>query len=320
MKKYESGVSDYVIFATILLVVVLIWGGAWWAIEKFVTAVPASDTSAATRGQFGDQFGAVNALFSGLAFAGIIFTILLQRSDLIETRKAMSHERFDTTFFELLKLHMSITEKVETVGGRGRDAFIAFHEMLKGKDPDFYVFLALSKLGRDQVRQIIDSRQANKTNYPELNDADINNIQTALERGVRTLENFLDNDLVMHERKIIDAYKAAAENNIDDFAHYFRNLYNVLKFIDQSDQISQFEKVRYSRFVRSQLSEMELIVLFYNSISDIKLSGRERLELGFPKMAKLLVKYEVLQNMNPRSTFHPLHRTIFDKNTPNGAA
>ncbi len=34
------------------------------------------------RGQFGDLFGAVNALFSGLAFAGVIVTILLQREEL----------------------------------------------------------------------------------------------------------------------------------------------------------------------------------------------------------------------------------------------
>jgi hypothetical protein len=34
------------------------------------------------RGQFGDMFGAVNALFSGLAFAGIIYTIYLQRNEL----------------------------------------------------------------------------------------------------------------------------------------------------------------------------------------------------------------------------------------------
>lgn len=34
------------------------------------------------RGTFGDQFGAVNALFSGLAFAGLIYTIILQRRDL----------------------------------------------------------------------------------------------------------------------------------------------------------------------------------------------------------------------------------------------
>lgn len=30
------------------------------------------------RGTFGDMFGAVNALFSGLAFAGIVFTIIIQ--------------------------------------------------------------------------------------------------------------------------------------------------------------------------------------------------------------------------------------------------
>ncbi len=36
----------------------------------------------ARAGEFGDQFGAVNALFSGIAIAGIIVTILLQRQDI----------------------------------------------------------------------------------------------------------------------------------------------------------------------------------------------------------------------------------------------
>jgi hypothetical protein len=35
----------------------------------------------ATRGQFGDIFGSVNALFSGLALAGVIVALLLQRED-----------------------------------------------------------------------------------------------------------------------------------------------------------------------------------------------------------------------------------------------
>ena len=34
------------------------------------------------RGQFGDIFGGINALFTGLAFAGVIYTILLQRREL----------------------------------------------------------------------------------------------------------------------------------------------------------------------------------------------------------------------------------------------
>lgn len=36
----------------------------------------------ATWGQFGDIFGGINALFTGLAFAGVIYTILLQRREL----------------------------------------------------------------------------------------------------------------------------------------------------------------------------------------------------------------------------------------------
>ena len=34
------------------------------------------------RGSYGDMFGLANALFSGLAFAGIIVTILMQRKEL----------------------------------------------------------------------------------------------------------------------------------------------------------------------------------------------------------------------------------------------
>ena len=43
----------------------------------------------ATRGQFGDLFGVVNALFSGLAFAGLIYTVMLQREELALQREEL---------------------------------------------------------------------------------------------------------------------------------------------------------------------------------------------------------------------------------------
>ena len=39
------------------------------------------------RGTFGDSFGAVNALFSGFAFAGLIYTIVLQRKEIEANRE-----------------------------------------------------------------------------------------------------------------------------------------------------------------------------------------------------------------------------------------
>ncbi|MHA7963539.1 hypothetical protein ACX93W_05280 [Paenibacillus sp. CAU 1782] len=41
------------------------------------------------RGTLGDMFGSINALFAGLAFAGIIYTIAIQRKELELQRKAI---------------------------------------------------------------------------------------------------------------------------------------------------------------------------------------------------------------------------------------
>ena len=44
------------------------------------------ETRNETRGTFGDLFGGINAIFSGLAFAGVIITILMQMKELELTR------------------------------------------------------------------------------------------------------------------------------------------------------------------------------------------------------------------------------------------
>jgi hypothetical protein len=43
-----------------------------------------------TPNEFGDMFGAINALFSGLALAGIIYAIIIQRQELILTREELA--------------------------------------------------------------------------------------------------------------------------------------------------------------------------------------------------------------------------------------
>ena len=48
-----------------------------------------------TRGIIGDSFGLLNALYSGLAFAGLIYAILLQRQDLALQREELSLTRVE---------------------------------------------------------------------------------------------------------------------------------------------------------------------------------------------------------------------------------
>jgi hypothetical protein len=60
-----------------------VWGAYWYLVIANIPAnIPNDNSGWQTRGLFGDMFGAVNALFSGLAFAGIIYAIVLQRKEL----------------------------------------------------------------------------------------------------------------------------------------------------------------------------------------------------------------------------------------------
>ena len=72
--------------ASVAISIVLLWAGV-------ATAAYFLLPDWASRGQFGDVFGAVNALFSGLAFAGLIFAILLQREDLELQRQELTLTR-----------------------------------------------------------------------------------------------------------------------------------------------------------------------------------------------------------------------------------
>lgn len=70
----------------IFVFVVLAWVGT-----PFVLG--ALETEPDKRGQFGDQFGSINALFTGLAFAGLIVTVLLQRKELSLQRAELALTR-----------------------------------------------------------------------------------------------------------------------------------------------------------------------------------------------------------------------------------
>jgi uncharacterized membrane protein YedE/YeeE len=48
---------------------------------------------ATRQGQFGDMFGGLNTFFSGLAFLGVIYAIILQREELSLQRKELELTR-----------------------------------------------------------------------------------------------------------------------------------------------------------------------------------------------------------------------------------
>lgn len=77
MKETNSRVGTFI--KLIVLVIFL------WVLSGILIVVFMDNWS--DRGTFGDLFGAVNALFSGLAFAALIYTIVLQRDEIKQNRE-----------------------------------------------------------------------------------------------------------------------------------------------------------------------------------------------------------------------------------------
>lgn len=265
-KKKKLNLVIPIIIAVIIVVGLWIW--------NFYALYELGDTK---RGTFGDMFGSVNAIFSGLAFAGIIITIYiqshelkLQRKELKLTRKeakltrgefalqnkTLKIQRFENTFFEMLSLFNSIVNTVQIT--EGKDIIIT---------------------GRKAIYKIIGQLENEARNYSRTVDflkrkdglTTITAVETRLE-----LINLNDVQLIYHD--IYDEYN-------DILGHYFRTFYHIIKLIDSTDIV---DKQRYVSIARAQLSNAEQLLLFYNCLHK---NGNE-------KFKPLVEKYALLNNLD----------------------
>jgi hypothetical protein len=83
--ELENNDLGLIIFSVIvLLIIISLWLATYFKLK---------DLDPVKRGTFGDMFGSINALFSGLALAGIILTILLQKKELALQRQELKDTR-----------------------------------------------------------------------------------------------------------------------------------------------------------------------------------------------------------------------------------
>ena len=144
--------------------------GMWLVSAWLMTA---TISSWEVRGQFGDMFGAVNSLFSGLAFAGIVLAILLQRAELqlqreelrlareeqqrlVEAQQDASRSlerqfRIQTLAARATLLHVIVTEATAALQ-RGSDAVVAaLHAGQSGVKSEDFAPGASTRLKRAQA-------------------------------------------------------------------------------------------------------------------------------------------------------------------------
>lgn len=68
----------------------------------------------------------------------------------------------------------------------------------------------------------------------------------------------------MTHKKIIDNYTNIYFKYRGRISPYFKTIYRLIKFVDDCDHLKEDEKVFYSKIIRSQISDNELLFLYYN--------------------------------------------------------
>jgi len=130
-------------FMRIALILLLVLGVYVAFFAMLLWDVPLSAVFDKVRdGTFGDSFGTLNTLFSGFAFSGIIITILMQRSDLAESRKQIGQQQVESQFYNILSLQQQVISgfdlhvvnedsSIKTI--QGRDCFRDWRRKLKDR-------------------------------------------------------------------------------------------------------------------------------------------------------------------------------------------
>ncbi len=83
-----------------------------------------------------------------------------------------------------------------------------------------------------------------------------------------------------------------------ELGHYYRFLFNVFKFLDESE----LGKSYHAKLLRAQLSDQELLLLFYNCLSE---HGKE--------FSKYAIKYELFDNLPTVRLLDEAHISLADK-------
>ena len=248
-------------------------------------------------GLYGNFIGGfVGTLFSIVAVFLLYKTLITQQKtlktqeDAIKQQKKTSEiEQFETTFFNLLKTQQEITSSIK-----------AYFSLLKlnnninivnyigiGQGREFFGY------SKDELTKIWKSIESDKC-LGSFDEKDVNediideeNLRLANREYSISKKEWEQ----VHEKEIIKKletmYGLFFQRYHYAIGHYYRHLYHIINFVKQFEESkTDFKGMskKYIDFIQAQMSSYEMMLLFYNAIS-------------FPKLLKLLIEYNFLENL-----------------------
>ena len=211
---------------------------------------------------------AVSAIATGIMAVATFVTIVNSRKQFIELQR----QNFENALFSLLdrleKVHNQVKYQVDIdYVSAGSDGFTSAWDDFKRR-MDIELY-----------------QDANNSKFQE---------RFRTEKAKRDIELTRTN------------YFLLIENNVTDFIFYFNSLLSIIKYIDTSS-FSIDGKHRYMTFILSQLTEINVLWLFYVCVLDERFSDLKR----------LVEKWSLLRDFKQWKQIHPDHISWISPNAFN---
>lgn len=219
-------------------------------------------------GTFGDSWGMLTSIFSVLAFLGVSYSLIMQTDAFKHSEDVAQKQQyhtlkqgFENNLFQMLSLLQEIISEIR----------IRKTNVDKDDDP--------VRVGRSTFKVIFElSYEKYKPIYQE--------------RKYDSLS-----EMYVH---LLDLFRGTGGHTQFNLGHYFRFLYNIFRYIHDSN-VSGEDKLEYAKIVRAQISNYELLLLFYNIM-----------HVDGIKFQKYVVEYQIFDNLPVDKLLNPAHALLFD--------
>ncbi len=289
-------------------------------------------------GQIGDTIGGTMGPFVAIIAAFLtFFAFWVQYEANIKQREDISVERQEAKFYKMLDIYSGISNGLEIHGIKGKEAFAElvgeFTYIFFLLDEIFFRILSTPKylsVAPPQVKSIIQQFILDRNAYDEYLTNLAYNLffygkhymvvdfdhpeRTALGEELKeyafsfnktsggvSFADFAKGGVFYVDLNNVRLSHILFEGHSDFLGHYFRHLYQTVKYVATLDNSVYEEETKagYIKLLRAQMSDYEQILLYFNSLTEMGSAWNKARGNRFPNDAGYIVRFRMIKNIPP---------------------
>jgi hypothetical protein len=312
----DIGMWILIILSVVLIIDIIQYIIRYYYINEILISPPTNHSSdyfafdKLEPNEIGDSIGGILGPIIGLCATLLTFLAFYMQkraNDIVSKQFAEQktidyRQNFENTFFNLLTIHHQIIDSIDF-----KTSKIYYLE------PELKTYIESNRFYKQEftheliIEEHLKSRDVFKFTLTILNtiledELFIEKIYGSYNNAtlVQLAEDFsklkLKKNIIKYENETIYSYFSSLFNIIysnvnTDYGHYFRNLYRIIKIVDEQifdkdDEVNNYKiKYSYTSIIRAQLSDDEAKWIFFNCLS----------KNGYEKFKPLIEKYSLLK-------------------------